>query len=242
MARHTALITGGSRGIGLAIAKELASIGYDIFLTSKNEKSLKDAAEQIRKLSNAKVEYLMCDLSNTKSIEAFHKKFSKKVKSLDVLVNNAGIYEEGTTSNSSMEKFDKVINSNLKGMFYLTQKLMHPIEKGSIKRIVIVSSIVALDSYPSKSGVGGTLYAISKWALRGWARTLREETRKKNIGVSIIYPGEVLTDMWEGSNIPAQRFIQPEDIASVVKTVVSTNPQTVVEEVVVRPMHWSYDY
>ncbi len=234
-----AIVTGGSRGIGLGIAKELAEMGYDLFLLGKERSRLKKATNEIGKLGVI-ADYAVCDLSSTTSIDAFFNSFSLKKLIPDVLVNNAGIFIEGSIVDSKMERFDQIMSVNIRGMFYLTQKLLPLLAKGKEKRIILTSSIWALDSYPAEGREEATLYSISKWAVRGWARSLRAEVRKANIGVTVIYPGETLTDEWEGTTIPKERFIKPEDIGKIVRAVLSTGPQTVIEEVIVRPIKWSY--
>ncbi len=116
----------------------------------------------------------------------------------------------------------------------MTQKLLPLLEKGHNQRVIIISSVWALDSYPAEGREAGTLYSMSKWALRGWARSLRAELRKYNIGVTIIYPGVVFTDEWKGTKTPREKFIEPTDIGKVVGAVLSTSSKTVIEEVIVR--------
>jgi short-subunit dehydrogenase len=238
--RGLAVVTGGSRGIGHGIAKELAEMGYDLFLLAKDPSRLKKTADELSTKYKVKVDYFACDLSDTGSIDSFHKSLVSKKLIPDVLVSNAGVFLPGSTADTKMELFDEMIAVNLKGMFYITQKLMPLLAKGKDKRIILTSSIWALDSYPAEGREEATLYAISKWAIRGWARSLRAEVRKDNIGVTVIYPGETFTDEWEGTTIPKERFMKPEDIGKIVRAVLSTSPQTVIEEVVVRPIKWSY--
>ncbi len=153
----------------------------------------------------------------------------------DILVNNAGIYKPGTTAKSKLEKYENIMQVNTRGMFYLTQKLLPLLKKSKNNpRIIIISSVWALDSYKAEGRADGTIYSMSKWALRGWARSLRAELRKNKIGVTIIYPGAVFTDEWEGTAITREKFFEPGDIGKVVAMTVSTNPKTVIEEVIVR--------
>jgi short-subunit dehydrogenase len=234
-----AVITGGSRGIGKGIAKELAEMGYNLFLLGKSQSELKKATDELTTYG-VTVDYCACDLSSTSSIDELYKLFISRKIIPDILVNNAGIFVEGSTSKAKMASFDHVMAVNVKGMFYLTQKLLPLIAKGKDKRIIITSSIWALDSYPAEGREDATLYAISKWAIRGWARSLRAEVKKDDIGVTVIYPGETLTDQWKGTVIPKERFMNPSDIGKIVRAVLSTGPQTVIEEVIVRPIKWVY--
>lgn len=230
-----AIVTGGSRGIGRGIVEALASIGYDVLIVAKDPARAKKAADEITGKYGTDVTHFACDISKTKDVDSLYKFCSSKRIHPNVLVNNAGIYLPGSTR-SEIEKYDSLMAVNTRGMFYLTNKLLPLIEKAKNARIIIISSTWAQDSYPAEGKEEGTIYSISKWALRGWARSLRAEVRKQKIGVTVIYPGAVITDEWEGTTVPHNLFIQPEDIGRIVRTVVSTNNQTVIEEVIVRPL------
>lgn len=232
----TAIITGGSRGIGKGIAEELAKSKYNLILVAKNVARLKKTSSEISTKYGVKVDFFKCDLSSTKEIDALYSFLTSKYTKLDALINNAGIYFGGSTGKSQMEKYDKMMAVNSRGMFYLTQTLLPILKKGHNQRVVIISSVWANDSYVTEGREDGTLYSISKWALRGWSRSLRAELRRYKIGVSIIYPGAVWTDEWKGTTIPQKEFIQPEDIGKIVRTMLDINPGTVIEEIIVRPI------
>lgn len=241
MAGHgLAVVTGGSRGIGKAIAAELAEMGYNLLLVAKEPSKLKATASELSKKYNVKVAQFACDMAETNAIDKLYKFCTSGKLSPTVLVNNAGIFLEGSTAGMEIEQYDKTMSVNVRGMVYLTKKLMPLMKKEGGERIIIISSIWALDSYPVDGRDDGTIYSISKWALRGWARSLRAEARKMNIGVTVIYPGQTFTDEWEGTSTPKERFISPEDIGKVVRAVMATGPQTVIEEVVIRPLKWKY--
>lgn len=240
MGTKTAIITGGSRGIGKGIAEQLAKDGYNLVLVAKDLNRLKKTSLDLSNKYRVKVDFVKCDLANIKEINALYRYLTLKQIKPEVLVNNAGIYFGGSTSESQIEKYDKMMAVNARGMFYLTQKLLPLLKKGRNKRVIIISSVWAQDSYSPEGKDDGTLYSVSKWTLRGWSRSLRAELRKHNIGVSIIYPGAVWTDEWKGTTIPKERFIQPKDIGKIVHTIVSTDPQTVIEEVVVRPIRGDF--
>ena len=230
----TAIVTGGSRGIGRGIAEELADMGYDLLLVAKDSARLKKAAHQISVKRKVRVDYFTCDIANNKKVDALYNFCISKGIIPDVLVDNAGIYVPGSTGKVSLEKYDKIMSVNTRGMFYLTQRLLPLLRKGRNQRVIITSSVWALDSYPAEGKEDGTIYSISKWALRGWARSLRAELRKYSIGVTVIYPGAVFTDEWKGTRKPRSEFMEPGDIGKIVRAVVSTDPKTVIEEVIVR--------
>ncbi|HUC39078.1 MAG TPA: SDR family oxidoreductase [Candidatus Acidoferrum sp.] len=234
MGGKTAIITGGSRGIGRAIAEELADMGYNLVLVAKDKKRLEKTSEEIRKKYKKNMEIFPCDLSDTKDIDSFIKFCATLEIVPDVLVNNAGTFIGGSTESATLESYDKLQALNMRGIFYLTQKLLPLIRKGKEKRIVIISTVRALDHYPG--GDSGAIYAISKWGLRGWARSLREEVRKYKIGVTVIYPGAVFTDIWEGTQTPKEQFITPSDIAKGIRASLSVGSQTVIEEMTIMPL------
>ncbi len=234
--KRTAIITGGSRGIGRGIAEELADMGYDLLLVAKDSARLKKAAYQISANKKVNVDYFVCDIANAKKVDALYDFCVSKRIIPDLLVNNAGIFIQGTTGNAPLEKYDSIMAVNTRGMFHLTQKLLPLIKKGHDQRVIIISSTWALESSSPEGREDSTIYSISKWALRGWARHLRTELRKYNIGVTIIYPGAVFTDEWKGTRTPRSKFIEPSDIGKVVRAVVSTNSKSVIEEVIIRPI------
>ncbi|MCL4379708.1 MAG: SDR family oxidoreductase [Candidatus Marsarchaeota archaeon] len=233
MYNKTAIVTGGSRGIGRAIAEELASIGYDLVVLSKNKAKLEETSKEIASKYKRKVTPFPCDLSDMKAIDKFEKFCMTNRVIPDVLVNNAGIWAPASTGESSSERYDEIMTTNTKGMFYLTQRLLPLLKKGSAKRIVIISSTWAQDLSLAEGKSESTVYAMSKWALRGWGHMLREEVRKEGISVTIVYPGAVFTDEWRGTKEPKEKFIKPEDIGKVVRAAVEIGPSSCIDEVIV---------
>lgn len=234
MGGKIAVVTGGSRGIGRAIAEELADMGYNLILVAKDVSRLKKTADEIAKGHRIQVDTFKCDLANTKEIDGLYNFINSKKNGVDVLINNAGTFIGGSTESATLKSYDELQAVNMRGMFYLTQRLLPLIRKGKERRIVILSSVRALDHYPG--GEGGALYAISKWGVRGWARSLREEFRKYKIGITVIYPGAVFTDIWEGTETPEEQFIAPIDIAKGVRAALSVGTQTVIEEMIIMPL------
>ena len=234
--RGWAVITGGSRGIGRAIAEELAGSGFSLLLVAKTPKRLHETAKELGSKYGVKTEEFACDIGNTDEIDALHKFCEGKKIVPNLLVNNAGVYFAGSTETAKIEDYDQMMSVNTKGAFYLTHKFIPLLKKAKNARVVIISSMWAKDSYPVAGAEDGTLYAISKWAERGWAGILRSELRKYRIGVTAIYPGAVMTEMWEGTSFPEERFIDPKDMAKIVGTVVNLSPRTSIDEIEVMPV------
>jgi NAD(P)-dependent dehydrogenase (short-subunit alcohol dehydrogenase family) len=226
-----AVVTGGSRGIGRAIAEQLLDMGYSVVITAKENERLRKAAAEMSK--KGMVEYFACDLSDIKEIDALCKFISDKKTALNVLVNNAGIWAEGDTSTAKMDVYDRMMNTNTRGAFYLTQKLLPMLKKAKNARIIITSSTHGLDASRADGRADATLYAMSKWGLRSWAKFLREEVRPFGIGVTVMYPGPVLTDEWEGHTYKKERFVRPADIGKAVRLVLSLSDNTAIDEITV---------
>lgn len=226
-----ALVTGGSRGIGKAIAEELARAGYDLILLSKNKGNLGKARDSIASEYKGKVEAIECDLMKINDIDkAFAYCRDRKFK-LDAIVHSAGIFIEGCNLDSALDVYDATLNVNVRAVYYMT-RLFRPLLVGQPSpRVVIIGSTAGLEAYPI-----GSIYGVAKWALRGYAVNLRQELMKDGIGVMLVNPGSTLTDLWEGVDLPTTRFVQPRDIGRLVAVSLSLEPNTVVDEIVIRPL------
>ena len=231
-----AIITGGSRGIGLAIAGQLASAGYNLFLVAKNADRLAAAAAQLRAKYPIAVVPYACDLSQQEAGRSIAHEIRAHQIIPDALVLNAGIYLEGNLSkqhlwNAPFAAFEETLQVNLFAAFHCVQALVEDLRKGNGKRIIIIGSTADHEAYPA-----GALYSVAKWGLRGFAVNLRQELKEMSIGVTLISPGDTLTDFWAGADLPPDRLLDPLDIGRIVKMCMELSHQAVVEEIVVRPM------
>ncbi len=211
-----ALVTGASKGIGAAIALELAKNGCVVMINFN--RSLEDARkvlEEARKYT-PQSEIIKCDVSRKEDVENMFQQISQKHKKLDVLVNNAGINKDRTLKNMTYEEWDSVINTNLQSVFYTTKNalpLLH--EKSSV---INISSIVGING-----NFGQCNYSASKAAVIGFTKSLARELGKNKIRVNAIAPGLVETEMTKDipfiqrnimiNQIPMKRFGLPEEIA-----------------------------
>jgi len=225
------LITGGSRGIGLAIAQELAAKGSDLLLVAKNQPNLKKAEALIKKTQKVKVDVHVCDLSKEKNVDFLAECCIKNRMIPDFLVLDAGIFLEGSLAKSQPEDFRQTMEVNLNSIYYLVRQLVPYMKERSKPRIVIIGSTAAFEPYP----IGG-LYGVAKWALRGYAVNLRKELMTQGIGVTFIAPGATWTDLWAGEQLPEDRLLFPKDIGVLVASLLDLSRQAVVEEIIVRPM------
>lgn len=229
------LVTGASRGIGHAISKHIAKYAENLFLTSLNSESLQKGTADIRESFSRNL-YLF-NMDQSKGDESA-KELADWIQSitdrLDVIIFCAGNFFEGDLCNIDKGQFENSLNTNFLFNYFAAQKLVPLMTNSTFGRIVIIGSTAAYSSYEVPS------YSVSKWALRGLAVNLRKELSEKNVGVTFISPGPVLTDMWADVDVPEGRILEPNDIAKVVCSIMDLSPQAVLEEVIIRPMLGDY--
>ncbi len=229
--RKKAVITGSSKGLGLAIARQLAAAGYDIFLGGRNEEELKAVAAQLEQNNEGvHAAYAVADLSSKTAVFEYAEAVKRWSSHLDVLVNNAGIYLPGEVTTETDGSLEKLIETNLYSAYYLTRQLLPAIRKSKEAHIINMCSIASLDAY-----TGGGSYSISKFALLGFNKALRMELMQEGIKVSAILPGAAWSDSWKGVDLPYERLMQSDDVARAVMACLAMSPSACVEEIILRP-------
>ncbi len=230
-----ALITGSSRGIGRAIAVELAKNGANVIINYHN--SEKEAMEVLDKIKDSGVKFtaLKADVSNHGEVKAMFDIIKKEFGTLDIVINNAGIIIDKTLQNMGKREWDDVIKVNLTGVFNVTHNALKLLNKNG--RIINISSIVALDG-----NFGQTNYAASKAGIIGFTKSLAKEVGKSGITVNAVAPGLIETDIIKGipisrrkeidSIIPLGRIGKPEDVAKVVAFLASDKAGYITGEVI----------
>ena len=215
-----ALITGGTRGIGKAIAKKFAENGYDLVINYVSENT---DLEKLKKDINSKNEILFvrANVGDFTSCEELIKKAIEKFGKIDVLVNNAGITRDNLIMKMKEEDFDKVINTNLKGTFNVTKNVVPYMMKKRSGKIVNISSVVGVSG-----NAGQCNYAASKAGIIGFTKSIAKELASRNILANCVAPGFIDTDMTEvlsdsvkeniNSQIPLKRMGTAEEIAKAV--------------------------
>ena len=224
------VITGASQGLGKCMAEHFAKDGHDLFLCSRNMDKLQ--AWQAKLMADHKVQ--ITSFNFDLSIEEEVKKFAAQVLAatdhIDILINNAGTYEPGSTYNEPEGQLAKVMDLNLFSAYHLTRALLPGMIARKKGHIFNMCSIAALKAYDN-----GGAYSISKWALTGYTKNLREEMKPYNIKVSMIHPGATYTPSWEQSGLPPSRFMKPEDVAQMVLTSCKLSDLACVVEIIMRP-------
>lgn len=223
-----AIVTGGSKGIGKAIVQRLLQEGISVLTCARNESGLKELVKDCN--AGEKLLTVPCDLSN----DAGRKEFIEFVKDLkrdvDLLVNNTGTFNPGTIADEPEGSLEQMIDTNLYSAYHLTRAILPQMIGRESGHIFNMCSTASITAYPN----GGS-YSISKFALLGFSKGLREELKDKGVKVTAILPGAVYTPSWEGVDLPQERFIKPEDIADTLWGIYSLSGRANVEEVLVRP-------
>ncbi|AEL26041.1 SDR family oxidoreductase [Cyclobacterium marinum] len=224
------LVTGGTKGIGKAIILEFANKGFDVFTCSRNEDELRELKEEVEKnFSAVKVYTKKADLSIKEETKAFVA-FVKKIGIPDVLVNNTGIFIPGSLHSEDEANFEKTMHTNLFSTYYLTKGFTKELMERKNGHIFTIGSIAGLTAYAN----GGS-YAVSKWAMLGFTKCLRQEMVPHGVKVTSVLPGATFTASWEGVDLPESRFIDVVDVAASVWSAYNLSPRSVVEEIVIRP-------
>jgi len=225
------VITGGSKGIGFAIAKKLAAEGFHLALVARTQLDLENASSSIQKLyPEIEVITRQLDVTSKEALSDFADALSDQWSHIDVLVNNAGTFTPGGVLTEEDGALEHMFMTNCFSAYYLTRFLFPLIKKSPTAHIFNMCSIASLNAYPT----GGS-YGISKFAMYGFSKNLREELKPKGVRVTSILPGATWTDSWSGSGVEPSRVMEANDIAEAVVSALRMSANTVVEDIVLRP-------
>lgn len=226
-----AVITGASRGIGKAAAEIFASHGCNLFLCARNEYTLLETIEQLKKdFPNISIDGKALDLGKKQQAILFGEWINSNVDTIDVLVNNVGTFIQGNISDEPDGALETMLEVNLYSAYHTTRTVLPKMMAAKAGHIFTICSIASLAAYPS-----GGAYSISKFALLGFTKNLRRELMPHGIKVTAIIPGAVYTDSWKDSGVSEQRIMEAEDIAKIIFNATQLSPQATVEEIVIRP-------
>lgn len=227
----TVLVTGASRGIGSAIARKFASQGFHLILIARDRKALANLKKDLEQEFKIECHIYAADLSNAEGLQQTLAGISAMHKRIDVLVNNAGIYEPGQVSTQSEQELKRMLEVNLFAAWRVSQWAIPLLQKGKKPLIINIGSIAGLNAYPN-----GGAYSVSKYALNGYTKNLREELKEQGIRVTVLNPGATWSSSWEGVRLPKSRLMPAEDIAEACAFCYQLSPSTVVEEMTIRPL------
>jgi len=225
-----ALITGATKGIGRAIAIKLWQNGYDLALIARSKKELESFRDELL-LTGRTVLIYAVDCSQKEQVYGFLNKVNNEFGFVDVLVNNVGTFLPGSLLDEDDEVFEKQQQLNVNSAYYISKffaKNMRSAGRGHIFNICSVAS-----KTPVKNGGS---YSVTKAAMLSLNNVLRQELAPHNVKVTAFLPGSTKTSSWEGTTIPDEKFVQPEDIAETLFTILNLSKGVNVDEVLITPL------
>ncbi len=227
----TAVITGATKGLGRAAAEVFAANGFDLCVCARTARDLEAMkADWVQQYPGRDLRIFSADLSRKQEVLAFGNFVRSTCPKLDVLLNNAGLYLPGLVTEEPDGNLETLMDTNLYSAYHLTRALlplMLPHKQGHVFNMCSIASLMA---YPNASS-----YSITKFALLGFSRALREELKEAGIKVTAVMPGNTWSDAWKGATIPRERLMPASDVAQAIWGCYTLSGAAVVEELVLRP-------
>jgi len=239
LAKQTAIVTGGSRGIGRAICLDLVARGATVVAVARNADKLAELADEARKteLPGAIIPRAQ-NVTDRSAIDGLVDEIAETRKTIDILVNNAGITRDGLLMNMEDDQFDEVLTTNLRSAFWMTRSVSRYMVRARYGRIINISSVAGI-----MGNVGQSNYAASKAGLIGFTKSVAKELARRGITCNAVAPGFITTDMTDVLSdkirqdvkqlIPCQRFGEPEDVAAAVTFLASPAAKYITGQVLV---------
>lgn len=223
------VITGGSSGLGKALAIKLAREKPRIILLARNKTNLKRLAARIK--SKCFVKCYVCDITNKNDVMTTFEKIKQNFRKVDVLINNAGVWLEGNTENSTEDNIKNVFNVNIIGMIFVTQEAL------KIMKILGKGHIVNISSLAGKKPNGKwSIYSSTKFAVRGFTDSLKEELKDTKIKVSGVYPGGMNTNLFKNAGMLSYKqneswMMKKEDIAEIIMFILTRPEDVIIDDI-----------
>jgi 3-oxoacyl-[acyl-carrier protein] reductase len=228
----SALVTGSTRGIGLAIAHALASRGASLFLCARNKEDVDRTVAALRSKGTERVAGTACDVRDFDQVRAMIQEAGKKLGGLDILVNNAGVGSYSYVEKMPVDEWRATLETNLSGVFYCCHEALPLIKRRGGGYIINIGSLAGKNAFP-----GGAAYNASKFGLIGFSEALMQEVRHDHIRVSYVMPGSVNTEFGQGEEQKRSSTwkLWPEDVAEVVVDLLEMDPRALPSRVELRP-------
>jgi short-subunit dehydrogenase len=229
--RKTAVITGATQGIGKAIAEKLLAEGFSIAICARNQQDLtavKEAWEA--QYPEAHILAVSADFSKEIEVTFFAQKILLEFSRIDVLVNNAGIFQPGNLADEPKGQLEEMMQVNLFAAYHLTRALLPAMKEKGSGHIFNLCSVASLRAYPN-----GGAYSITKYALLGFSDNLREELKPYGLRVTAICPGATWSRSWSGSGVARNRIMEASDVAGIIWATCTLSATANVETIIMRP-------
>lgn len=227
-----ALITGASKGMGKAIAQQLAAQSYNLVLCARNVTDLNNLAAELQILyPNLSIYTFSADCEDIEQVKKIAKFTQEQVGNLDVLINNVGLFIPVSLLDDHTDSLTRLINVNVYAAHYLSTFFGKKMRDHKSGHIFNICSVASLKPMPNSGP-----YTVSKFALLGLTKVLREELMAHNVKVTAILPGATRTDSWAGTDLPDDRFVAPEDVASIIVNCLNMSKGANVDEIIIRPL------
>jgi NAD(P)-dependent dehydrogenase (short-subunit alcohol dehydrogenase family) len=228
----TIIITGATRGIGLAILKRFLQEGFDAAFCGTNSETVGKVTDTLQsQFPEARIAGFVANLNSADEANAFSHKALEFLGNCNVLVNNAGTFMPGSVLSEEPGIFETLWQVNVSSAYHVSRAIIPEMYENNRAHVFNMCSIASITAYPN----GGS-YCISKFALLGMSKLLREELKPKGICVTAVMPGATLTDSWAGSDFPESRFVMPENVAELIYSAWRCNKHACTEELLIRPL------
>lgn len=229
--RKLAVITGGTKGIGRATVEKFLAEGFDVVTCARKQQDLDNLVLEMKAdYPDGHIWAEQADLSKKEQVMAFAAMVKGLKRPVDMLLNNTGVFIPGSVHDEQEGNLELMIETNLYSAYYLSRELVPAMMERKSGHIFTTGSIAGIQAY-----AGGGSYSISKFALLGFTKALREDMKPHGIRVTSILAGATYTASWEGVDLPEERFMKASDIADAIYQAHALSPQTVVEEIILRP-------
>jgi 3-oxoacyl-[acyl-carrier protein] reductase len=231
LSNKTAIVTGGTKGIGYAIARGLVNAGANVSLSARHEDEIRKTAAELNEIGGGRCVGFVCDVRDQAQVKSFFANTVNALGGLDILVNNAGIGIFEPVESTSGDDFRAVIETNLCGVFYCCHEAIPLMRQRGGGYIINISSLAGTNAHPRMAA-----YNASKFGLNGFSEALMQEVRHDGIKVSYIMPGSVNTEF--GGDEPSDQKswqLQPNDVAQVVVDLLNYPQRALPSRVEIRP-------
>src|SRR5713101_6277969 len=230
LTQQVALVTGGSRGIGRAVALRLASLGASVAICGRDLAALKGSTDTLAKLGSH-VFSQVTDVTSSSAVIELVAKTEAALGPITILVNNAGVGLFGLAHEFTEADWDRVLDTNLKSVFLVSRAVTPSMIRRGSGDIINISSLAGKSTF-----AGGGIYCASKWGVVGLSGCMAEDLREHGIRVSVICPGSVATEFSGRTVKDSSKVLRPEDVAHAVEAIVTQGPRSFLSEIHLRPL------